>query len=135
MIDYLLTDEPIYARALSLGRHKWIVVGAMFNSLADDERDAVLAHELAHCEGHHTEQRVLCLLLFPFAFLWLCRWQEFAADRYAVRQGCAKGLLSLLKHEYDGGWFQPSHAARRQSIKKHDHPRSAPVTGYSQGTA
>ena len=118
------------ARAVSLGKFSCILTGRRFYYLASEIQAAVLAHEEGHIELKHTEARLLFALFPPFWFLFpaLCRQQEFSADRYAAERGHAKALCQLLANEYDGGWLQPSHAERREALKRHDQLRLVLVT-------
>ena len=104
------------ACAFSLGPYKKILYGSGFKKLPNDVQAAITSHEEGHLHGHHTELRILCLLFMPFMLKWLCQKQEVMADRYAVSQGHAIGLLKLLKSEYGGDFFSPSHAHRRNMI-------------------
>ena len=136
MMKILHSAEPIYARALSLGPWRRVYLGTRFAGLAPDQQVAVLAHEEGHCRGFHTEWRLLTLLLVawwcPWAFFFLCRQQELAADAYAARKGYAGGLLSLLSSEYGGGKLQPSHASRRHHLKQYEYiPSRCPRYGLS----
>ena len=127
------TDLPIIACAISFGFWHRILIGRQFDSFPSDQRAAIIAHEEGHIAGAHTEQRILMLLFLPMFFTWLCRRQEFAADRYAADCGHVEGLSRLLASDGDGGILHPSHYARREALKLHEHPRVAPVTGYFDG--
>ena len=124
--------EETIARSLSFGWFKRAYVGTDFNKLSPMQQCAVLSHERGHCDGHHTEQRILCLLFAPWMFFKLCKWQEFQADKYACERGWSRHLYDLLASDFDGGLFQPSHIERRHAIKQYVHKsRFAPVTGRS----
>ena len=131
MIPVVKSDEPIIARAISFFGWREIVTGSRFDDLTPQQQAAVIAHETAHIESCHTEQRIACLLISIFLLPILACRQELEADRIAAERGHAEGLLSLLSSEYDGGWLQPSHAERRQALKRHVHLRLVPVTNPS----
>lgn len=136
MIKFVRTSEPIVARSISLFWWKRIYLGSFFDCLTPPEQFAVIGHEEGHCAHHHTEMRILCLLLAPFLFFELCRRQEFSADRYSAQHGHSRFLCQVLESDYDGGLLHPSHAARREALSKyHDHPRLVPVTNCSPGSA
>lgn len=121
MIKVIETDERLVAYGGSFFWWKRIWTGRAYRRLTLRQQWAVMAHELGHVNGRHTEMRILCMLLCPFLFFWLCRQQEFWADAYAAKQGYKADLLSLLEKEYDGGRFQPSHAERRENLKKYEY--------------
>ena len=125
------TDEPIIARAFSfLWMHR-VYVGRRFFELPPNEQVAALMHEEGHCVHRHTEQRVTCLLFLPFLLSWLCRRQEFEADRYSSQRGHSIALLQILKGDFAGNFFTPSHRERRERITlHHEQIRAAYVTGY-----
>jgi len=106
------TDRDEVARSISLFWFKRIYVGTRFKKLTVAERMAVIAHETGHCEGHHTEWRIL---LLPIVF-WLAKQQEFWADAYAVRKGHGEALYRHLGRNDGGGLFHPSNYHRRQKL-------------------
>ena len=112
--------DDMIARAISFGWFKRIYTGTKFNMLPRMQQLAVLSHERGHCEGHHTEQRLLCLLFAPWMFFKLCKRQEFQADRYACNHGFGRYLYSFLSSDFDGGMFQPSHIERRTAILQYE---------------
>ena len=132
MLALVQTTRPGYASAISFGGWKQVWLGTRFKELDEAQQAAVIAHEEGHCHLHHLEARWLCLLLTPMLYLWLCKQQEFAADRYAAERGHATALCSILASEYDGGWFQPSHAERRAALKHHDQTRLVSVKDFSR---
>jgi Peptidase family M48 len=109
------TNEYITARSLSLLWFKRIYVGYRYLHLNPAMRLAVLAHEEGHLRGHHTEWRILALLV-PGLPLWLAKQQEYWADAYACRAGHGLALYWLLADESDGGHFHPSNCLRRQKL-------------------
>lgn len=109
------TDEPIYGRSVSFFWYKRIYVGTKFRDLPYRVKAAVIAHELGHCDGHHTEWRILALL-FPFVIPWLTRWQEYRADAYACKLGYGPELAWLLRENTGGGLFHPTNYLRRQKL-------------------
>ena len=113
---FLQTDAPGFAECRSFFGWWRIWLGAPFITLPPDQQVAVMEHELAHVRMHHTEQRIFCLLLAPFLFSWLCRRQEFQADKRATRLGHGLALLRLLSDEKEGSATHPSHEARRNRI-------------------
>lgn len=128
------THEPILARAFSFGWYKRVEVGSKFFKLSYGGQLAVLNHEQGHLVGHHTELRMLCLLLAPFALKWLCHKQEMAADRYAAERGFSRDLIKLLAGEGGGGLY-PTNAVRRAALEKYDQSRIAPVKSHSPVSA
>ena len=109
------TSEPITARSFSCFWHKRIYVGTKFAELPVRVKMAVLAHEFAHCEGHHTEWRAMALLC-PLFIKWLCHWQEYRADAYAARCGFGPELHWYLRNESVGSATHPQNCLRRQKL-------------------
>ena len=118
MIKIVRTSEPIIARSASLFWWKRIYFGSKFGRLTIDEKEAVIAHELGHCHGHHMEQRIL-MLLFPWGFKWLCHRQEFQADRYAADYGHGVVLAKLISRVDSIGRLHPPVAQRLASLERH----------------
>jgi Zn-dependent protease with chaperone function len=111
---YVNSDVP--ARSFSFMWFKRIYLTSAFFTLKPDEATAVLLHEQGHCRGHHTEWRMLCLLLCPFLLRRLCHWQEYQADAYAQRAGYGIALSRLLSYD-DKPWpFHPPNSLRRQKL-------------------
>ena len=108
----ILTTEPIIARSFSFGWFKRVYVGTKFPAFSPRLKTAILLHEFAHCNGHHTEFR---MLLWPIG-LWLAKWQEYQADAYVARCGFGPELYCLLYPESPGGLFHPSNCQRRQKL-------------------
>lgn len=127
MVDVVHTHGAWYAKAVSLGPLAQILLGQKFWKLPEDQREALLSHERGHIAGHHLEKRLMCLLLAPFLYTWLCRRQELAADRYAAERGHAKALLTFLAVDHDEGWVHPSHTTRRKAIEQYEQTRPVPV--------
>ena len=111
------------ARSFSFGPIKHIYLGERFWELPTHQQHAVLRHEEYHCANHHTEWRIVCLLLAPFLLKKLCRRQEFQADAYAADRGSLEGLLEILASDYPGDWVSPSHADRRIALVTGKHSR------------
>lgn len=122
-----LVDSKYLAKSFSFGLIKRIFVSKRFFKLTDGQQTAVLLHEKAHCDGHHTEIRFFFLLFAPFMLRWVCKKQELAADRAVVRAGFAEHLLELLADDRDGGEYHPSNKVRRENLKFHDQARIVPV--------
>lgn len=58
-----------------LGRHKRIVFfDTLLNKLADEEIEAVLAHELGHFKYHHILKRMILSFTMALAFLLILGW-------------------------------------------------------------
>ena len=108
----IVTTEPIIARSFSFGWFKRVYVGAKFHAYPPRIKAAILLHEFAHCNGHHTEWR---MLLWPIG-LWLAKWQEYRADAYVARCGYGPELYCLLHRDTPGGAFHPSNCQRRQKL-------------------
>ena len=130
MIKFIYKKNDSIARSFSFGPIKRVFIGDRFFKLTEGQMNAVLYHEIAHCEKHHTEWRILFLFL-PFMFKWICEKQELAADRFVAECGFAKPLIELLASDYDGGSFHPSNAMRRAYLKIHDQTRVVPVPDYN----
>ena len=137
MIRVRNSSGRFIARSFSLGPYKRVTFGQLFEVLGKDEQLAVLYHEMAHCEMHHTEWRILFLLLLPFLLGRLCRNQELQADQFAAECGHAAGMIKVLEGECEGGFLYPSHGMRRGYLKIYEHnkPRFVPVTDSSPGLA
>lgn len=108
----IVTTEPIIARSFSFGWFKRVYVGANFHAYPTRIKIAILLHEFAHCNGHHTEWR---MLLWPIG-VWLAKWQEYRADAYVARCGYGPELYCLLHRDTPGGAFHPSNCQRRQKL-------------------
>lgn len=121
MIKFVHVNENITARAGSFFWLKQVELGHRFKWLPIRQKKAVVAHELGHVVGRHTEWRIVCALLFFPAFVFVCWAQELLADWFAVRRGFSAELAELLADEYGGGLLQPSHATRIRFIKFHAH--------------
>jgi len=119
----------IVAHAASFFGWKRIYVGNRYRQLHPRFRQAILAHEKGHIAGHHTEWRIVCLLLCPFLLGVLCRWQEFRADEYADQRGYGQLLSQFLSSDAPGTFLHPSQAMRRLKLKQYEQLRSAPVKG------
>jgi hypothetical protein len=117
------TTEPIVARSFSFFWFKRVYTGARFESLPYRTKVAILLHEFAHCNSHHTEWRVL---LWPLA-LWLPKRQELWADAFVASQGYAQELHDFLIGEHDGGLFHPSNWQRRQNLMDNKFFASPPL--------
>jgi Zn-dependent protease with chaperone function len=111
------TNEPITARSVSWLWYKRIYVGTKFIGLPERVKMAVLAHELAHCEGHHTEWRLLALICpIPLLIQWLCHWQEYQADAYVAQCGFGPELSWYLRKDGPGSITHPQNYLRRQKL-------------------
>ena len=87
------------------------------------QKSAVKAHELGHAVGHHTEWRLLTLLLCPILFFWVCRKQELLADKHAAKLGCTNELIEFLEQHPCSGRRYPSNNERINALR-----RIVPVT-------
>lgn len=128
------TKLKITAGAISFLWWKRIYTGVYFNGLHGAERMAVLAHEKAHCNRHHTEIRLALLLLFPFSLLLFRRvfhFQELQADRDAARDGHAYGLMKFILRVHNEGPYHPINELRIMNIEKYAF-RPGLVKTYSQ---
>lgn len=102
--------------ALSLPWASVIFAGPGYDRLTEGQKSAVVLHEMYHCMSHHTEWRIVAFL-FPFIIPWLCRRQEFAADRYAALCGHAQDLIEVLANPLrPGSVTHPSHAERIERL-------------------
>ncbi len=127
MVKHIRINEPLIAFAFSFLWIKLIVTGTKFQRLPLDLQIAALAHENGHLSGHHTEWRLICLLLAAPLFPWLCHRQEFAADKYAASCGHADELIRILASDYRGGLLHPSNAERRRKLELYEQVRVIPV--------
>lgn len=128
-IKVALLNEPIIARSFSFLWIKRIYLGSKWLALPTTVKSAVLEHERAHCDGHHSEMRMLALLV-PVIIPWLCRWQELRADARAVEAGFGSEMLWLLRDESSGGPFHPTNLLRREKVvhnKLFDQPTSRAI--------
>ena len=119
MIRFEYSEEPFLARAKGVFWKQRIVLGSKIADLNMEQFEATIWHELGHLRGRHIEWRILFLFICPFLIPWLCKNQEILADSYAAKNGHAKGLIEILRSEYDGGLLQPSHKVRRKHLKKY----------------
>jgi len=136
MIKVVTTKEhPTCAASFFWWRR--IFIGTDYANIPPSQRVAVVSHEVGHVVGRHTELKLLCLLLCPLAYIFLCWWCEIQADRHSVRCGNGRRLLEFLKDEASGGLLHPSHATRRRYIKKEEKQlRKVHVKNqHSKGTA
>jgi hypothetical protein len=101
------------AHAASFFWWKRVYVGKGFFKLPIPHREAVIAHEMVHLDEHHTELRILCLLLFFPLYGAVCRACEFRADK---KSGYVRELVEILKHAFPGNWRYPSHSDRRNRL-------------------
>lgn len=114
------TTEPIIARSISFLWFKRIYIGIGYWNLLKSQKEAVLAHEEAHCKFHHTELRLLTVLLCPFLVKWVCHKTEFAADRFAASRGYAKPLIQVLGFGKRDSWFYPSPDSRVKALEQYE---------------
>lgn len=112
MINIKLIDND----SVALSTFNTIYLGRGYLKLPPPQRNAVMAHELAHIEGKHAFWRMVCLVFcFPLYGI-LCRHFEFVADKAVRRTGFGKALLDVLKPEFPGNWRYPSNAERRKRL-------------------
>jgi len=116
-IKIVAVDDKFIARSVSFLWWKRIYTGTLFNILLECQQEAVIAHETAHCNWHHSELRVLTLLFCPFLIKRICRWTEFVADRYAAKVGLGYALITVLRLGESSSWMYPSHEDRIKAIK------------------
>jgi Peptidase family M48 len=106
-------DKPYIARSFSFLWLKRIYIGSMYDHLSSAQRQAVLTHEEGHCALHHTELRLLTLILFPFLLKYVCHQTELAADRYVAQRGQGRGLIALMRRTQNPeSFFYPSDKTR-----------------------
>lgn len=113
---------------------KWIVLGRWWFWLTPGEQNAVLMHEVGHCDRFHFEKRLLALPLcwLPAVRRW-AREHEHEADACAVREGHGYALLRFLRRypgACDDTMFHPPPEERQQRIlrlmaQEKDHVRLA----------
>ena len=94
-----------------------IRVSDRFYRLDSDKQLAVLMHEFGHIIHRHTEKRILCLIFTPWRLIEMMKRQEFQADLYAARQGCANSLIEILQGDGGGDSFHPSNSERREALR------------------
>lgn len=114
-----VVDKAIHAQSFSLLWMQRLYVGKdYYQSLPMFARRALIAHECAHLDGHHTEWRVLamlCPLAWPF-LRRICHWQEYRADARAAAGGHTHGLLHLLCNDSPGSLTHPKNMDRRNKL-------------------
>jgi len=98
----------------------FVVTGRYFYKLPRNEQLAIIAHERGHIFHRHQLKRLWWVVSLQWAGIAeKCRLQEYQADRYAVRMGHGKGLISFLKrigpHENP---LHPTPALRINVIQK-----------------
>lgn len=119
--------SPELAHAAGVWPFKRIVVGPEWFALEAEEQAAILMHEVYHCRALHMEVR---WLLFPFCWTRFAREigkrQEFAADRYAAREGYQHELVMFLARHGRGPTspFHPSTWDRIDSLLKPERSRT-----------
>jgi Zn-dependent protease with chaperone function len=134
-MKFVLLHERCIALSASFLWWKRVYIGTKYFNLSIPHRKAVMAHELAHLDGHHTELRILCLLLFFPLYGWVCRKLEFRADQAARKAGFTAELLDILKSEFPGSWLYPSNADRRARLLAWTPLKSNRLTGVTgEGT-
>lgn len=131
MTKVVYSDKESLASTSGILFWKKITLGRLWPGLSDEEKAAVLAHELGHVKKWHIEKRILCFLFRPHKLIELCVEQEFEADEYACDNGSWIGLCSVLKNYPSGGFSHPESEERVAKIKKYVHasPRLSPVKG------
>ena len=92
-------------------------MSALFCKLSSAEQQAVIAHELYHCENHHSEWRALALM-FPAWMKRICHRQEFEADLFAAKLGYGDALIKVLSRFGEGGNMHPTTAERIKVIEQ-----------------
>lgn len=123
----IYTGENIIARSISFLWWKRIYLGTRYWKLLRSQKDAVLAHEEAHCKFHHSELRLLTLLFCPVLIKLVCHKTEFVADRYAANKGLAGPLIQVLSFDREEDWLYPCNADRRKALEDYEYTRMAPV--------
>lgn len=99
------TDDPdVLAQSRGVWPWKKIVVGPFWHRLMQDERIALLLHELAHVRLFHVEQRILMIPL-----IWT-KWvraivaeQEFRCDDYAANCGFGIEMVRVIRDAHRNG--------------------------------
>lgn len=126
-IRVIHVDDDTLAYSFSLWWVKRITVGRRFRSLPKRHQEAVLLHEISHCERQDTLRRLFALMFTPWRLHKVCCETELIADTFAAMCGYAPELIEILKHEFDGGKLQPSHAIRRERLAAYEKIRLDPV--------
>lgn len=116
MVKVIVKKQPTYACSVSFFwiQQVWLLAG--YDGMGPEMQAALIKHEEGHCKHHDMEKRIF---IYPFLFPiygWLCRQDEFAADRYAAKAGYKKQLMEFLKQDCEGGFFHPSHEERRKRL-------------------
>jgi Zn-dependent protease with chaperone function len=100
-----------------------IRVGMPFWQLSNDERAAVLLHELAHQKLKHPWIHLMWMLVWwlaPSRFALGVKEHEHEADEFVVRCGHGNALIRVLARSIgeDPGPLHPSASARIARIRK-----------------
>ena len=117
MLKVKVTKRNTVAASASFFWWKRIYVSALFCKLSSVEQQAVIAHELYHCENHHSEWRALALM-FPAWMKRMCHRQEFEADLFAAKLGYGHALIKVLSRFGKGGDMHPATAERIKVIEQ-----------------
>lgn len=136
----IVNDPHLHARSASCfgWRRLWIGLD-YWQSLPQHARRALIAHEMAHLHGHHTEWRVAAMLLMLLNMAALCyigepmaclpmtviawaamrelfHWQEYRADAVAAHHGNLHGMLHILQSECPESLTHPKNMDRRRKL-------------------
>lgn len=110
-----------YACVVGRGKRQRVHLGPLALRLPPIQLAALVAHEIAHIDLGHRQQRVAWL--FTGEWMHPRRWQakvwqqEFDADKQAAESGHSWGLMAFLmriKHHPSGFWHPPT----RDRIKR-----------------
>ncbi len=112
-------SKPYIARSTLWGT---VQCGAVFYSLPERERAAVMAHEHGHLRHFHAWKRLWAIVSGKTTeqYYAMCREQEHEADAYAAKRGHGAGMISLLLRIRDReSDLHPSYKQRIDRIMRH----------------
>lgn len=101
------------AEARGMLRWAYIAVGPPWFWLPEDEKEAVLLHEVGHLEHHHLAKRFAILPFFWTEFAKrMARSQEMQADAYANKYAAGEAMQRFLSRSNEGNDLYPAPADR-----------------------
>ncbi len=113
MIRWVKSDEDMIAYAWSFFWIKRIVTGKRFEAISPRLRAAIILHERGHANLHHTEKKLLALLITPWKLFRVIKEQEFEADAYCASRRFGNELIEFLQTlGKGGGHYHPTNAER-----------------------
>ena len=100
--------------ALSAFGH--VVTGKRFHHCQEDEKHAIIAHEMGHIFHRHALKRILRLIFMKWDGLAeYCKRQELEADMYAASKGHGRAMVNFLARQKNHS--SPLHPTPRERIE------------------